>query len=232
MLPEFNDVDRIFRASWIQRAEELASSGSLFVHYTSAENLMRILRGKEFWLRNSTLMNDSSETWHGYECLRAAIQSEVGQRFTRFVEFVFPDAMKTILRFFESERYAIHFSTYLGCLSEHGPSLVDAKSAAGLLSMWRAYAPRDGVAIAFDTSNFMNDIDELNTLISPVEYVEREDFQQTFVDFVQRLYSNENAVRRLDRANFEIEILAFFRTLICSTKHPIFREEREWRIIA
>src|ERR1039458_4464080 len=40
-----------------------------FVHYTSAEAALKIIRSKRLWMRNTTCMSDYREVRHGYDIL-------------------------------------------------------------------------------------------------------------------------------------------------------------------
>ena len=40
-----------------------------FVHYTSAEAALQIIKSKRIWMRNTTCMSDYSEVMHGYDIL-------------------------------------------------------------------------------------------------------------------------------------------------------------------
>ena len=40
-----------------------------FVHYTTADTAIKIIRSKEVWMRKATSMNDFMEIQHGLDCL-------------------------------------------------------------------------------------------------------------------------------------------------------------------
>jgi hypothetical protein len=40
-----------------------------FVHYTSAEAALNIIKSKRIWMRNTTCMSDYREVQHGFEIL-------------------------------------------------------------------------------------------------------------------------------------------------------------------
>jgi hypothetical protein len=60
------NVLAIFMPYAAERTKEATESGTRFVHYTSPENGIKIIRGKTFWLRDARCMNDYSEIHHGY----------------------------------------------------------------------------------------------------------------------------------------------------------------------
>jgi hypothetical protein len=51
-----------------QRLDVIKRNGR-FAHYTSAENALNIINGREIWLRNTVLMSDYSEVMHGHQHL-------------------------------------------------------------------------------------------------------------------------------------------------------------------
>ena len=65
----YKELARIFRPHTTERRKNFFEQGKRFVHYTSAENAMRIIQSKTVWLRNARCMNDYMEVYHGYEQL-------------------------------------------------------------------------------------------------------------------------------------------------------------------
>ena len=72
------EQDRIMRLRCIfmpyasKKAHEFYEASKFyarFVHYTSAEAAMQIIKSKRIWLRNTTCMSDYSEVMHGYDIL-------------------------------------------------------------------------------------------------------------------------------------------------------------------
>jgi hypothetical protein len=51
-------------------AFEISQTSIPFVHYTSAEAALSIIKGKRIWMRNTTCMADYREVQHGFEILR------------------------------------------------------------------------------------------------------------------------------------------------------------------
>jgi hypothetical protein len=49
--------------------DRLRNGHSKLVHYTSAENGLKLLQGQRLWLRNVKCMNDYSEVAHGIDML-------------------------------------------------------------------------------------------------------------------------------------------------------------------
>ena len=49
-----------------------------FAYYTTADTAMKILRSKQIWLRNTAVMNDSSEVDYGFSCFESAYRGKPG----------------------------------------------------------------------------------------------------------------------------------------------------------
>ena len=69
------ELERIFMPqARKQRVEhhsrENHDGGARFVHYTSAENALKIIQSKRLWLRNTLCMSDFREVQHGFDILQ------------------------------------------------------------------------------------------------------------------------------------------------------------------
>lgn len=62
---------RMFLPCHAKIIDGLPKEDRLFVHYTSAENGINIIKNKEIWLRNVRCMNDFSEVEHGMSVLQS-----------------------------------------------------------------------------------------------------------------------------------------------------------------
>lgn len=54
-------LSKIFLADLVNHQERIRNEKKRFVHYTTAESALNILKSEEIWLRNATLMNDYME---------------------------------------------------------------------------------------------------------------------------------------------------------------------------
>jgi len=52
------------------------ASQARFVHYTSAEAALNIIKSKRIWMRNTTCMSDYREVQHGFEILNRFFSDE------------------------------------------------------------------------------------------------------------------------------------------------------------
>src|SRR5438309_11062492 len=69
----------IFYPYSLRKRKEIVDRNGRFVHYTSAENALSIIRNKCIWMRNTTCMSDYREVHHGYDALRKYF-AESGKR--------------------------------------------------------------------------------------------------------------------------------------------------------
>lgn len=123
-----------------------------FVHYTTAEAGLLILRNRNVWLCNANLMNDFSEVQHGLTCLSAVYNDKagVGGRLQAVLEALEPGLCEKLQATFNARETDLRAESFLIAISEHGGGDEDR---FGRLSMWRAYGGSGtGVAFVFNTS--------------------------------------------------------------------------------
>lgn len=222
--------DRLFADADLDWSEQ--TNKPLLAHYTSVQNLERILVSNEFWFSNPLFMNDWEEirfgTDRGYELIHNN-----------------PDVINAIVKACGSNERAqklIHeydncvgefvtagaIDTYVFCLSKH-----EVTDNDGSLSMWRGYgANGEGVAIVFNSAVLpANKYSPL--LFAHVDYGSAEKriakLTDKFYEFAALLESKPVPDDRL----FIPAALLFERIKIFSlcNKHSAFEDERESRVI-
>ena len=62
-------LESIFMPYARSQREALYGNQGRFVHYTSAEAALNIIKHKRVWMRNTTCMSDYREVQHGYEII-------------------------------------------------------------------------------------------------------------------------------------------------------------------
>lgn len=221
-------IMQIFLPHAFREVERARRDDIRFVHYTSADTGLKILASQEILLRNSTLMNDFSEVRHGFDCLLAAYNSEMGERLKTAIRQVQEDLPEILESNFNSQILDIANQTYLMSVSEHHGHHEDR---FGRLSMWRAYAAKDGVAFVMKNTPFLNESNALQAFSSPVSYATPEDFQPTFEEVVYSIETNIGFVKQMGGHAVHEMLMHAFRFAVQSTKHPAFQEEKEWRVI-
>jgi hypothetical protein len=150
-------------------AREGHELGARFVHYTSAESALSIIKSKRLWMRNSTCMSDFREMQHGFDILaRFFSDQQKKAAFKAALDMCAPGAADEAITLFDQWWETIRFHTYIASLSEH----LNNEDLHGRLSMWRAFgnsaAPR--VATVIRIPQFSGGAIALNLIFSPVAY--------------------------------------------------------------
>jgi Protein of unknown function (DUF2971) len=221
----------IFHPFMLARFKHAAENNTKFVHYTNADTAMRIFENEQIWLRKTSCMNDFMEIEHGFGCLNVAykkhqelVRDSLGSLFSGIPE-------KLEKKFNE---WLPHFrtDTYIACVSEHGnENTGDEEDRIGRLSMWRAYGGSTGVAIVMNNGPFLRRSSALNAYTSPVAYLGEVEFESEFVKLFESIKSNTVELQMIGEERVIDLVFNAFRYAVLCTKHPGFREEREWRVI-
>lgn len=215
---------QIFHGYALGKQLEIELKKGRFVHYTSAEAASRMLQNKRLWMRNSQTMNDFSEIHHGLDCLFKTYAGPTGERFKAAISAIFPDILPELEKRFDSWIPEFRHNTYLASLSEHD----DTEDYYGRLSMWRAYG---NVAVVLNRRVFLTPSDAINAYTSPVAYMDQPEFELEFLKVAQKIEQEAAFLASHDREMIIGVIFQMFRYSVLCTKHPAFKEEREWRII-
>lgn len=224
-IPMEQEIINLVFAYAIQRTKSVAARK--LAHYTTADNAMKIISGKQLWLRNARVMNDFSEIAHGKECLFASTQGPLGKRFWELLEIAHPGAMMGISAALASADETIKTGTYMTSLSEH-----DADDNLGRLSMWRAYGgPVSGVALVLNSEFTDDDDTHVPVYPSPVLYEDKDGFAIEFEAMVNRLEANKATLAAAPKITVMTTVARALMFSMMSCKHKGFKEEEEWRLI-
>jgi hypothetical protein len=222
----------IFRPYAMKRWSEVVAQRGRFVHYTSAENAMRIIESKQFWMRNAKCMNDYMEVSHGHDLLVKFFQNKNPDHRKLFYSTLEPcgkEIAQKAISSIDTLWDKIEFNTFIGSISEHD---ID-ENAHGRLSMWRANGTASAKAaivlnIPFEPDN---PIEGLRLVMSPVRYFGYENVEKEFTEVINNIKNNIDFLRV---QGSQVIINSIFTMLVIaavSLKHVSFREEREWRLI-
>jgi hypothetical protein len=220
------DVTRIMNPRMFARFVKAFDSNFRFVHYTSADAAMAMIRNEEVWMRKSSCMKDYMEVQHGHDCLVGAYRKHQ-ERSQAIFDGMFPGLSTRLARDFDAWVPQLQLDTYITCISEHD----DSEDTIGRLSMWRAYGSATGVAIVVNKAPFLMPSDVLKAYTSPVEYLNEMRFEEEYVEFLNEIESNSAFLMSQGEEAVFGGLLNAFRLRILCTKHPGFHEEREWRIV-
>jgi Protein of unknown function (DUF2971) len=221
----------VFHSFAFGRIQKALQNNMKFVHYTTADTAMRIFENQQIWMRKSSCMNDFMEIEHGFECLNLAykkhkdyVQATLGSLFSEIPEKL-EQKINELLPYLRTD-------TYIACVSEHGDENTgDEEDRIGRLSMWRAYGGTTGVAIVINNGPFLRPSSALNAYTSPVAYLGVESFEVEFLQLIAAINENKSQLKLIGEDVIVDSIFEAFRSAILCTKHPGFREEREWRVI-
>jgi hypothetical protein len=217
----------IFHPYAAEKYASMLKPGSRFVHYCSAEAAYHIIKSGKMRLRNATVMNDFMEIDHGLDCLVQAWRGPAGERLKTAVEGLFPGLIDELGHRFDGWAPYFRSDTYLTSLSEHDSS----EDELGRLSMWRAYGGSAGVAVVLNPQVFMTASEALKAYTSPVAYLSPAEFGEEFDRVTTNISSDTELLLSKGKDELLSRLFTAFRYAVLCTKHPGFKEEREWRII-
>ena len=226
--PDLEQQLRIFHPYTVERNLDAVANETRFVHYTSADAAMSILRNKEVWMRQSSCMNDYLEVQYGLTLLQDTYYATaVGAAFQTALNRIFDGITKDVEQRFNSWRPHFALNTYFTCVSEH----LSTEDAFGRLSMWRAYGDTTGVALVLDNSVFLTPAEGLKAYSSPVAYLNKQKFETEFGRIAENIGKEAEFIRTQGREQITGRVFNMLMFAALCTKHPGFAEEKEWRVV-
>lgn len=210
-------------------SEEGTSPRTRFVHYTSAEAALNIIKTRQLWLRNATCMADFSELQHGLDILRKTFAEVViRQPFIAALDRCSPGIASNVIELFDRRSTGIQSQTYIASVSEH-----DGKEDFfGRLSMWRAFGKGGArVGIVFRVPMFTSAAAALLIAFSPVAYLSESEVYNSFCKVISNIQTDSEYLAQLDPNLLSATVFSMFVGAAACLKHQGFCEEREWRVI-
>jgi hypothetical protein len=129
-------LQSIFMPHALDQRETFERAHGRFVHYTSAEAGLSIIRTKRVWMRNTTCMSDYSEVQHGRRLLHLFFSNEANRAgFVSALDACADGLAQEVFTLFDQWWNEIQFQSYVTSVSEHDPR----EDRHGRLSMWRAF---------------------------------------------------------------------------------------------
>jgi hypothetical protein len=222
-------VEQLFFHHILERLEEFKNSGCRYVHYTSAPVLLSILENKEVWLRHTSLMNDYQEIERGIRAVSDFFgpNGTVSNRFWEALDECFEGVSNEIKARYDSSLNDLRGNTFVMSLSGH----LEKEDRIGRLSMWRAYAPKDGVALVLNPDVFYREENKLNVFSYPVLYWTNDEISRRFSHTVDFFIENKELLLTLDFNTVVETVLEMLVSYAICLKHPGFEEELEMRIV-
>lgn len=206
----------------------MSESEKILFHYTSLEGLMGITSSKSIWATNILYLNDASELNYSIRLFREQVikfQRAIGNALTPEYWF-FETLMDNITTLIPSDRFAFFVCSF--------------SEEKDLLSQWRGYCPKGiGFSLGFKYSKLKAYAKLYGLSIRPCIYDENEQIdklrkliQRTSNKFTTEIKKNlEGAWDSVGKQLAADSILEFIK-LAPTFKHPKFKEEKEWRIVA
>ncbi len=213
--------------SAVEAEARIRDSNTRFVHYTTAQFALEILKSKCIWMRNATCMNDYNEMRYGLHCLVEAFGTNAGHAFNAALDGCHHGLAKDLDSAFSNVAPALIEHTYLTCVSEHS----DDEEAYGRLSMWQSYGSKTGAALVFNNGPFLRPTDALPIWVSPVSYVNAQGVKGIIQSIADRMIEKRELLSSIPRADFMDLAFRSLISAVVSCKHEGFREEKEWRIV-
>ncbi|MFV8249870.1 DUF2971 domain-containing protein [Bdellovibrio bacteriovorus] len=197
-----------------------------FVHYTCADTATKMLKNREWWLRDPSCMNDFKEVHHGLQCIEEILSLEPSNLKSE-LDNLYPNLTQDILHFLSKPFITPTKNFYIGCISKHDPS----EDEHGRLSMWRAYGRGNGIAIILNTEPILNSPGILNLSTRKVVYEDHKEINYSMKVMAEQINRFRTELKTLDRQHLLNILVSKFRELALITKHPGFKEEQEWRLL-
>ena len=223
------EVAVILAAPYAEAIGSVKANGPpTFAYYTDASTASSILQNSEIWMRNASLMNDHSEIAYGIERIIASFKKEttfgsaLSDAGERLGHDLFADFASTFDRWIDDLRD----NTFLTCISLHD----DDENQYGRLSMWRAYAPKNGVALLIDSTPMLRTEDRIGIYSTPVFYWSDEKAKAHFDEMAKQLEKIFLKMSLKEWPGVKLTIIELLRVFALSIKHPGFAEEKEWRV--
>jgi hypothetical protein len=200
-----------------------------FVHYTSAEAALSIIRSKCMWMRNTNCMADYREVEHGFDLLNRFFSDKTKRdTFVAALDACVPGVAQEAIDLFNRWWIDIRFNTFITSISEHD----DSEDLHGRLSMWRAFGMSTArVAIVFKVSRFSPGALALRLLFSPVAYLTEDQAHGVMAEVITNLGTSRDFLRSVARQVIVETAFTMLLAGVTCLKHEGFREEREWRAI-
>jgi hypothetical protein len=203
--------------------------GGRFVHYTTAEAAVSIIKTKRIWMRNTTCMSDYREVQHGYEMLRPFFSDRAnGGSFAEALDACCTGVAQEAINHFDEWWHNIRFNTYIASISEHD----DKEDLHGRLSMWRAFGGNAArVAFVFKVPWYSAGTAALRVAFSPVAYPTNHEIREAVENVVNNIRTYSDFLRSVDRSALIMTVFQMLMMGVTCLKHEGFHEEREWRVI-
>lgn len=202
-------------------------SAKILYHYTSLEGFLGIIETKSIWATNILYLNDASEMNYSKDLIKKEIHQS--GKSIRDKESIVCEFFETILEALDEIIFRDMANLFVCSFSEEND----------LLSQWRGYCPRGiRISIGFNFDSLKKCTQEHDLSIMQCNYEEKEQGNDVRIRIEETTLKLNNEIipnqKGWDERSTELltEISWELFKLAPMFKHPKFREEKEWRIIA
>jgi hypothetical protein len=218
------------RTDFYRNPQSGENPSARFVHYTSADAALNIIRTKRIWMRNTTCMTDYREVRHGYDLLNGFLSKEGKEKaLMDALERCHSGAATEAFALFRQWWQSVQLNSFITSISEHDPK----EDINGRLSMWRAFGGGNiaRVAVVLNVP-WISDIgDDLKLTFSPVEYLTSDDANSQLDAVVENVKNQCEFLKSIERSKLIGAVFNMVLSRVLCVKHEGFHEEREWRVI-
>src|ERR1700730_16349310 len=205
------------------RIAEIRATGKRFAHYSSAENIFKIISSKTLWLRNTRCMADYSEVQLGFGLLHKFFQQGLNKdAFYKALYACSANLAVESIALFDQWWDDIRFNTYICSISEHE----DSEDGHGRLSMWRAFGQSASRAAMIMRVPPDVTAEGLRVMLSPVAYFGEAEVEQQLWNIVRNINENCEYLTSLDRERVKAAVFFTLASAAVSIKHIGFPEEK------
>lgn len=215
--------NQIFCPGLLEETLSVVAEQKRFVYYTSAETAMKVLRNQELWFRNATVMNDYSEISYGLDLIRSVFSGDEGARFRESIEDIFPGTIEKVEALLSGWERDWQLETYIACVSVHSPD----EDRRGRLSMWRAYG---NTALVVNNTPMTAVTDKLAVYSMPVLYLSVDELTGHLAKITNAVLIERKYLQGLGQETLVAYVHEMLFRFAIATKHPGFKEEKEWRL--
>ncbi len=171
-------------------------------------------------------MNDYQEIIIGEFLLEKTYNTlNAGKKLREFIKKIDPNLSTDLVFNYNRVRHNLN-KTYAFCLTEEM-----ANDKYGRLSIWRAYVPKNGVALILNIETFIKETNKTRAFTMPMFYYDLDEFAEKFEVFANNLEEYLNKVNNIDEFEESKFLHNKFLITVLSLKHKGFEEEKEWRIL-
>lgn len=208
-------------------------SEKILYHYTSLEGLLGIIKDKAIWATNILYLNDASELKYSIDLLK--------EELIQYGKLHLKNRIIDIDSKIEHIFYEIVMENIANLIPKTAPFsffICSFSEEKDLLSQWRGYCPKGiGFSLGFKFSKLRESAKPFR--FEPCIYEEEKQISEirniikiTSSQFATEIEPNWKEAWDLKGKQLAADLILKFMELAPTFKHPKFKEEKEWRIIA